>query len=466
MYKIKDGEQRYKQKNTCKDCQECGDYKRCLNAKTKLDTSYEGIRFTADGFDCALPVSIDSHSSCSYACLYCFSEFLGGHTGKHGKKIKQYNLDKFERILSGESQTRIAKNVRVALKRDQKQPCAVQVGALCDPFDNIERQQGWALKLAKLAEKYNQPCRISTKGILLQEQEYLEAFSNPNLFWFAFSIITPDDELITKIDKYAPNATERLKAMYALSKKGVSTSLRFRPMIPNVSDRTKNHKYAYRDLIQKAADSGARAVSMEAMFSPGALLGDTKQRWDELHEIVGINLIDLYKNLRSKGGSCNRISRPLVEDIFYECQELTHKNNMTFAVSDPIMKHLNDTGCCCGMLPNDPIWGNWQRENATNAVVEAKEGKEVNGKDYVPEWANEICMRDMCCIVGPAGAMVNRKTWADKLINTWNDLKSNRGALNYFQGILRPKAMDKDKNIVYAYNSPKRQHNKNQLFKV
>ena len=62
----------------------------------------------------------------------------------------------------------------------------------------------------KLCNKYNQPVRISTKGNLFLTDEYLDAISEkPHLYWVAFSIITPDDERLAKIDRYAPSATEK-----------------------------------------------------------------------------------------------------------------------------------------------------------------------------------------------------------------------------------------------------------------
>ena len=56
---------RYSTNKVCKECRsygwECLDNKQCEPVRKKL-RSYAGIRHTADGFDCALPVTIDSHS--------------------------------------------------------------------------------------------------------------------------------------------------------------------------------------------------------------------------------------------------------------------------------------------------------------------------------------------------------------------------------------------------------------------
>ena len=37
----------------------------------KLPQDYNGLRFTSDAADCALPIAIDSRSGCLYSCLYC-----------------------------------------------------------------------------------------------------------------------------------------------------------------------------------------------------------------------------------------------------------------------------------------------------------------------------------------------------------------------------------------------------------
>jgi DNA repair photolyase len=466
MVKCKEPEKlRYQKVNTCKECGGCDDFKSCVSAKAKLDDTYKGIRFSADGFDCALPVSMDTHTMCSYSCIYCFSNFLEGHN-QSAIKLKQYNLKRLENVLRGDNKTYRA--LYLGLKRDQKQPCPIQLGAINDPFDNIERQQGWALKLPALLKKYNQPCRISTKGTLLGCKDYLKAFSMPEIFWVAFSIISIDDDLLTKIDRHAPPPSARIKTMRKLSKRGVATSLRFRPIMPNLSDKTSKHPQACRELIEKCADAGAKAVSMEAIFTPSVIKPEKKQDWNLLEEILKIPLRQIYKVNRVKGGACNRLSREFAEDIFYTARETAHKCGMTFASSDPLFKHLNDTGCCCGIQPDDPVFGNWQRENATNVVVEAREnpGKRFSAKEAIPRWAYMQSMKGMCFATNAKSMVFANTTWAEKLERGWNDIKSNRGVLYYLQGILKPVGVNADGDIEYVYDEPVRKYLRHQLFKV
>lgn len=460
---------RYTRVNTCQECNSCSDFKNCVEAKKPLDNSYKGIRFSADGFDCALPVSMDSHTMCSYSCIYCFSNFLEGHNISSAQ-LKQYNLKKLENILAGNFSDKnlVNKALYMGLKRDQKQPCPIQLGAINDPFDNIERQQGWALKLPALLKKYNQPCRISTKGTLLGLPEYLDAFSMPDIFWVAFSIISIDDELLSKIDRKAPPPSARIATMKKLSERGVKTSLRFRPIMPNVSDTTKNHPQACRELIEKCAEAGAKAISMEAIFTPSVIKPEKKKDWDLLEQTLNLPLRKIYGVNRIKGGACNRLSREFAEDIFHFARDLAHKLGMTFASSDPLFKHLNDTGCCCGIQPDDPVFGNWQRENATNVVVQARANptKRFSAKDGIPNWAYIQPMKGMCFATNAQSMLYENTMWAEKLRKGWNDLQSNRGVLYYLQGILKPVGVNYEGDIEYVYDEPVRKYLKHQIFKV
>jgi DNA repair photolyase len=454
---------RFEEKNTCTECGECKTGKMCDVVRRPL-RNYNGIRFTADGFDCALPVSIDSHSFCSYGCLYCFSNYLVQHRVESAN-VGQTSLTMLERLFAGEPSER-GDLFRKALRYDKKvngYPCAVQLGALTDPMDNIERQQGWLLKFIDLAIKYNQPVRISTKGRLACVEEYAKAFAKaPHLFWVAFSIITIDDEILAKMDRRAPVPSERLKAMKALSDIGVKTSLRFRPMMPGISDATVKHPRAYAELIERSAEAGAKAVSYEVVFMPGMPTADIKKKWAEIEQLIGVPMFKTYKRF-GENIACIRPSYTWTENIMHGVAEVSKKNGLVVAVSDPVWKQLGETGCCCGILPDDPVFGNWRRESATNQLLEAKwNGKEIGPNDITPDWAREQRLTGMCN-TGPGPKNIVAKkytTWADKLKEQWNDLSHERGPYRYFQGALVPTRRDEQGNVFYKYRGLERQNKK------
>lgn len=454
---------RYKNVNPCAGCGDCLDGKRCEPARVDEMRGYSGVRFTSDGFDCALPVSIDSHSVCSYACSYCFADNLVQHRVGRDRPIGQQSLREIEAFFSGDGKK--FDNMRCALRYDRRNeygyPCPVQLGAICDPCDNIERQQGWLLEFMKIAIKYNQPVRISTKGRIFLLPEYQEVIAKaPHLFWVAFSIITPDDELLAKIDLRAPSATMRLQTMKALSKLGVKTSLRFRPLWPHVSDKTKNHPIAYKELIERATQAGAIAVSYEVGFVPGVITKQTRSRWEHFSHVIGVPLEKLYLSFGKRQG-CMRAPYSWTENIMHAIYEEAHKNGLVCGVSDPVWKQLTDTGCCCGILPDDPVFGNWETESATNQLLLAKrDGKLIKSTDIIPAWAYKERASSLVNLgVGPLSAYDKRhRLWSDTMIDLWTNINKERGPLTYFQGALVPIERLSDGDILFKYNGLTREY--------
>jgi len=453
---------RFQTMDTCTECGACGGGV-CDPARVDGLRPYAGIRFTADGFDCALPVTIDSHSKCSFQCTYCFSENLTGHVQTQSKGLGQTSLRDIEAIFAGGFGRR-GEHIRTALKYDRRNvngyPCPVQLGGINDPGDNIERQQGWFLEFAKLCIKYNQPVRISTKGNTFASPDYLRVFASaPHLFWVAFSIISPDDELLSKIDMSAPPPTERLRTMAALSKVGVSTSLRFRPMFPGVSDRTPRYPQAYRVLIERAAAAGARAISYECGFYPSRIPTVAKEKWDGFARLINVPLKSVYRQFGLQ--ACTRPSYMWTENIMHAVKEVALQHGLTVGVSDPVWKQLSDVGCCCGIRDDDPVFGNWERENATLALINARDNPEhiMRVEEIIPAWAEKILQGEMCNMgAGPKLVWKKRRfTWADKLREIWNEPACERSPLTYFQGAVIPVRLD-DGAMGYKYRGLSRQN--------
>jgi DNA repair photolyase len=415
------------------------------------------VRFTADGFDCALPISIDTYNICSFRCLYCFANYLIRDPQRKGAfKVRALKAKDLTAFL--ENRGSVARSILDVVGKDGTPQCAVQWGALGDPFDYIERQVGRSYELMDVFEKYDQAVRISTKGAdVLLDKRYLAKFARrPDLWWIAFSMISIDDAVLERIDKDAPNATQRLKAMKALSDLGIKTSLRLRPIFPGVTDCTPAHPTAWRELLDRAADAGAKAVSMEFTFVPGARPAHVEAMWREINDIVGFDIVKWYDRT-SVYGACLRSSRAWKQDLTLAIYEHAKKLGLWFGISDPHFKELNDFGCCCG-IPDDERAGRfagWQRANATCAIVKARdEHCTVSAVDGTPVWADKVKMRDLVCMSGAQNAMRRATlTWGDKLRGTWNDLRGNRGALHYFDGVLQPKAVI-GADVIYGFVAP------------
>jgi len=459
---------RCEKQNVCAECfkysAHCKDATVCKPVKKKL-RSYPGLRYTSDGFDCALPVAIDSHSVCSFGCLYCFSNNLIQHRENFSKEVGQTSLAMIDRILGGGGGKR-GEQIRYALNYHKKKngyPTPIQLGAITDPLDNIERNQGWFLKFAEIVKKYDQPVRISTKGNLFLLDEYIDAVKDkPHLFRVHFSIITCDDAILAKIDKRAPSATERIECMRRLEEVGVETCLRFRPILPGISDSTKNHPNAWKELIDMAHKAGCRNISYEVGFVPGRQTKDLKKKWKEIEQISGIPLNGIYKRF-GKIQACMRPHHSWTEQIMFAIYDYCKELGWNIGVSDPCWKQLNDYGCCCAISPEHKVFGNWQREQGTEALLKAKNGKIITSKDVIPDWAYKTLAHDLINPgVGPKASFERRLVkWSDVLFQTWTELGKERSPLQYFQGAILPIGKLSDGDIQFKYVGLKRKNNKN-----
>ena len=431
--------------------------------------SYEGFRFSSDAMDCAIPIALDSHSGCAYNCLYCFSNNLQRAFDRNSRILKQavdsgslykeWPIRRLERFLARENKD--AQSQAAYTMMDRGAP--IQLGALGDPFDDLELHSGWAKEAIPLFIKYKQPVRISTKGgEVLQRPEYLDLFAqNPRQFWIAFSIICNDDDLISKVDINAPVTSERLKAMRLLSELGCRTSLRFRPFLPGLSDCYPGEPEAWRVLMERAKIAGADAVSFEYIFLSNMMLTPRqKAMYQLLFRAMGNPGFGEWWNSHSnQAESCRRATRGIKYEMTQRVYNKAKELGLNFGISDPHFKELNDTGCCCGFPEDDEWFGNWSRRQMTEVIVRAHRSHEIGERrlftydDWRPEWAHMIPFNYMIAVRNWHNYRLKKyKTFGDHMRDKWNDPTSPRGPYQYFGKTLVPIGKDSNSgDLVYEY---------------
>ena len=429
-----------------------------------------GLRFTSDSMDCSLPIAMDSHSGCSFGCLYCFSNNLMRAPDRNRKVQRrivreksictEYPIRRLERFLNREENSAFSRAAYPLL--DDGVP--MQLGALGDPFDNLELQSGWAKQAIPLFIKHQVPVRVGTKGgELLQRSDYLRLFeSSPDQFWFAWSIICNDDDLIGKIDIGAPTASARLAAMKLLTDLGCNCSIRFRPFLPGVSDAYPGEPEAWKKLIYRAREAGARAISFEFIFLSRTLTKRQKNMYRVLFRNMGNPMFGKEWRKMSHGSeSCLRATRSYKYDMTMKIREYVHSLGMTFGCSDPHFKEFNDTGSCCGMPERGNRWfSNWSRRQLTEVIVQAKRAfddgnpRQFSYLDWASIWSHQIHGAGYMYNAGNWHSHNIRKneTWGDRLRNVWNNPKHPRNPYMYFEKVLCPVGVDKNTgDLVYEY---------------
>jgi len=364
-----------------------------------------------------------------------------------------------DNILSGGGGA-FGKTVRVALKREgqhagENRPAPWQVGALADPFDEIERAQGWFHEFAQLVAKHKQPTRMLSKGHAHAQKSYLKSFGlAPELFWVCATVITPDEDVAARLEVGASTVADRLKALKQLHDIGVRVSVQMRPMLPGATDSTPKHTRAYAEILERAREAGAEAVTCECFYLPSGVK-NAHARWGGMSNVLGWPLYETWQRF-GKIQQCSRAPRQWTEAIMHLCRDKAHELGMTFAVSDPTWAELGDTGCCCGLLPNDPIFGNWEKRQAKQALQDAKVGKNVSVGDYIPEWAGGLPLSAVFASVGPSRVAQENVTIAQQLRDRyWNNTDDYRSVYRYFQGALQPCGKAENGDLLFKYEPQK-----------
>lgn len=412
--------------------------------KEKINESYQSPRWTGEIADCSLPMTLDTYSNCSFGCVYCFSQYQrakgGGREDYLAKKVKCINVEKVKKIFSLEDKkSQFYKYVK------DKRP--IQYGGLSDQFDGFERKYGKTYELLKYLREINYPICFSTKSAwVFNDPKYQELFRGADNWNVKFSIITLDEEDAKRIEVGVPSPRKRLEAMkiYTSLNKGGAT-LRLRPFIPGVSDKT------YLDLIRAAHEAGATAVTTEFFCLDGRSLNIAKENNKVISECAGFDIVDFYKKY-SSGQGFLRLNRKVKEKYIKKMQSLCDELGMRFYVSDAHFKECSNNCCCCALNTN---W-DYSRGNFAAALQIAKKV----GKVYWKDIEKDMYFLDFPMVDAKGfniGNTQNRAkytgmTMKDYLHYLWNNPKMGQSPYKIFEKVLVPDGYDENKNIIYKYN--------------
>lgn len=410
-----------------------------------LEKGYYGSpRWTGEIADCSLPVTFDTYSNCAFGCVYCFSQYQRGIGGAKedyfSKKVKAVNVDKIKKLFLGEiPDSPFWKYIK------DKRP--IQYGGLSDQFDGFERLYGKTYEILKFLREINYPICFSTKSAwVFHDPKYQELFRGADNWNVKFSIITLDEEDAKRIEIGVPSPLKRIEAMKtynSLSKGG--TTLRLRPFIIGVSDKN------YLELIKRARDAGASAVTTEFFCLEMRSINQAKEHYKIISDCCGFDIVEFYRKY-SNGSGYLRLNRKIKERYIHNMQEHCKKLGMRFYVSDAHFKECCDNTCCCALNKD---W-RYSRGHFAAALQIAKKTGKVQWRDIE---------KDMYFLEFPIGkaegfnlnssenrAHLAGMTMKDYLRYLWNAPKRGQSPYKLFEKVLYPNGYDEDGNIVYYYN--------------
>ncbi len=433
---------------------------------TIKDNTYGSPRISTEVHDCALPLTFDQYSRCSFGCLYCFAAMQrcnakGVAQAFRAGEVSSVDVAKIRRMFLGQEEKGTGRYLYETLIRKR---IPLHWGGLGDPADEYERRAKVGLELLRFFKEINYPVFQCLKGNTYHtEPEYDLVFRGALNFAHQFSIISLNEKQCSAVERGAPSPTERLRCMEISAREwGLPVYLRLRPYIVGMSDESAEA------LLEDSAKRGVQAVSIEFMCLNIRADGYLMKRYAGISEAIGFDLYDYYKRNSRAGEGYRRLSPKITMPILLRLREVTHKLGMRFAVSGPVGKQLNDTGCCCG-LPDgdDSVWANWSDAQFTSALLRCRADGECSfqkmlGTRFGSEHLIEVGRRSKLGEIAVGqwfnlGNAYNHAIWHDGTLEdllrfAWNQPDRAASPATYFWGLMAPDRLDDQGDIVYRYN--------------
>jgi DNA repair photolyase len=218
--------------------------------------------------DVPSPFSINPYQGCEHGCAYCYARNSHEYWG--------YNMGQ-----DFESKILVKKNapelLRTELSKKSWKPAPIMLSGNTDCYQPIERKLGITRKVLEVFLQFGNPLGVITKNALItRDIDILQELASKSLVKAALSINTIDEGLRSKLEPRTSSVKNRFRALEALSKACIHTSIMIGPVIPGLnSDHIP-------ELIKRAADSGASDAGY-IMLRLNGQLGTLFGNWLEMY---------------------------------------------------------------------------------------------------------------------------------------------------------------------------------------
>ena len=266
---------------------------------------------------CGLPLRVDSYKTCSFGCIYCFSN--NKVIRKGSDELQVANVKQLERKLD-----------KVFNKKEYDDKNLIDImlldgitwhhGGMSDPFQPCEKELNITKQIVDIANKYDRSILFSTKTDTCYNVNI-----RPDLHSFQLSFTN-----ILANNYIEPNVAQiekRIDFYRQLKKEGFKVGIRIQPFIPGISGV---------EIVETFKD--ADYFTIEGL----KLVPQNK----ELNEKL-INIFELDKENFTQRGLLNlkpELRKELYKDVINKLKEY----NIPFSVADNDMRRITCGKCCCG----------------------------------------------------------------------------------------------------------------------
>jgi DNA repair photolyase len=219
--------------------------------------SSKSILARNDSPDLPFTFSINPYRGCEHGCIYCYArpshEYLGFSAG----------LDFETKIMVKMDAPRL---LAETLDKKTWEPQMVAFSGNTDCYQPAERRLTLTRQCLEVFLNFRNPVGLITKNALvLRDTDILQEMAALNLVHVMLSITTLEPDLARRMEPRTSAPQQRLKAIEALARAGVTVGVNAAPIIPGLTDEE------IPAILQAAADHGATSAGYILLRLPGAV---------------------------------------------------------------------------------------------------------------------------------------------------------------------------------------------------
>lgn len=274
---------------------------------------------------CLYAFELDTYGrGCTHDCVYCYAK---AELTVHGYWNKPFPMpvDVSDIWKTFYTVFETDKNSKWRSVMEKRIP--LRIGSMSDSFMHMDQKYGVTKELLRILDYYKYPYLVFTRSDLVAHDDYMNLL-NPDLCSVQMSISSTDDKMNKLIEKGAPSAKRRLKALQKLTQNGFWTTVRLNPFFPIYADGYfSDPNFDKKNMPEPFHYSSFEMVDEIAQYGVQSILAGMVRlssfSINQMEQVTGKNIRDLYRseekrNRRDYGLSAAE-SRAYYERIQAKC---------------------------------------------------------------------------------------------------------------------------------------------------
>lgn len=247
---------------------------------------------------CLYAFEVDTYGrGCTHDCVYCYAK---AELTVHGYWNKPFpmpvDISEIWKTFYTVFETDKSSKWRSVMEKR----IPIRIGSMSDSFMFMDQKYGVTKELLRILDYYKYPYLVFTRSDLVAHDEYIKLL-NPELCSVQMSISSTDDKMNKLIEKGAPSAKRRLKALQKLTQNGFWTTVRLNPFFPIYADGYfSNPNFDKKNMPEPFHYSSFEMIDEIAQYGVQSMLAGIVRlssfSINQMEQVTGKNIRDLYRS--------------------------------------------------------------------------------------------------------------------------------------------------------------------------